>query len=179
MANVENKVENNLVANVFVPDYISDVKIYSVEKLAKILSDCVEYAGALPERDKIDWHVSEMHINKTFSLDDFVTLTNEFLILTAYSEFRKKNNLLSDINLVSINHKRAFPEKYKEEINRALKSVNTLSHYEFNKLIKNLDTSQRREYQDRFLGREIWDRGYQTIQKTDILTRNGYGKVRM
>lgn len=166
---------NKTVADNFVLDYISDVKRYSVEKLAGILASCVEYKGPLP-RNMVDWYIAERHINETIGLEDFAGLTKEFLILTAYSELKKSKGL-PEINLSKITYKLSNQDDYKKEINRINEIVNRLSYSEFNDLIRKPNLSQRREYQDRFLGREIWDRGYQTIKK-DALRNYDYCEIR-
>ena len=168
--------ENKTVVDSFVPDYVSDIKRYFVEKLAKILSECVEYKGISHTRNKVDQYISKNYVSNTISRNDFILLTKEFLILTVYSELKKHQNL-PEINLDSIIYKLTYQDRYKDEINRITEIINKLPYDDFKYLINELNSFQRNEYRDKFLGKEVWDRGYQTIQKTDILKNKGYGKI--
>lgn len=155
---MENKTDKTVVDS-FVLEYISDVKKYFVEKLAKILSKRLEYNNVLPTGNKVDWYTSKKQVINTISLNDFASLTKEFLILTAYAELKKHQNL-PEINLDDIIYKLDYPDKYKTEINRITEIINKLPYDDFRDLIKRSNSFQRKEYLDKFLGREVLDRLY-------------------
>lgn len=54
-----------------------------------------------------------------------------------------------------------------------------LRDFEFLEVMTGLNSDQRRKYQDRLLGRDVWDQFYQTIQGEDgvFLKSKGYTKI--
>ncbi len=125
-------------------------------------------------RDKIDWFTAEEVVCNSLSVGGLKSLTQQFLVLTAYSELRKTNLDLPKIDAMRIINKEYC---YTKELRRVNEEVDKLSDEQFDSLISRLSHEQRRGYQHHFLGREVWDRFYQPVRESGVLKSRGYGRV--
>lgn len=151
------------------------VRRFFVEELAQRLYDCVDNPNS--PRDKIDWSCADSHVDVCLDTPTTLELTRKFLVLTAYSELRKRREGLPYVNFHHITTS-SLPF-HRKDVGLAADAVSTLSDDEFDSLLSSLSHAQKQDYMKLFLGRDVWEIGYQSIRhRTEFLKDVGYSKVK-
>jgi hypothetical protein len=156
----------------FVDKNVPDVQRFAVEKLARILYECAEHSEP---RQITDWITAEKHVNQNIQSVSWADLTKQYLMLTAYEELRKTKPELAPADIRDLVSRSNCSGRELSRIGLVLASM---QDSEMDQLIGRLDENQRRTYQERFLGRAIWNEFYQTIRRSSLLGEMGYSKIR-
>jgi len=155
---------NKMDLRPLVERHVDSVRRFSIEKLANILYDCVEWAGQ-GSRNETDWLTAEEYIDKTSNDSQMRQFTRKFLIMAAYEELRKDN-----------------PDAYKGAIEHTAQGVlSELPSEQLDSLFDRITPEKARDYQHLFLGRDIWNAFYQPLRQehwnANTLKTKGYGKI--
>ncbi len=148
--------------------YVDEVQRFCVENLAAVLYRCVEHTKQ--PRDLIDWFTAETQVYKHITSDELRTVTDYFLDLSVYHILKNEHPELPSIK---------WP--WWEDITTKgplgkdrLRQIDILEE-KYTYLIENLQHSEKLSYLDRFLGRFVWNRFYQSLQSQyDFLEEKGY-----
>jgi len=161
--------DNHVASNV------NRVRRFFVQELAQRLYECTD--NPTTPRDKVDWSCADTHTDLCLDSQTTLDLTRKFLVLSAYSELRKTRSDLPFVNFFDIGTSSIF--QHRKEVERAASVVDRLSNEEFDVLFNSVGYDQRQEYMRQFLGRDVWEIGYQTIRRReDFLKDHGYTRIR-
>ncbi|MEK6914833.1 MAG: hypothetical protein AABW83_04235 [Nanoarchaeota archaeon] len=142
-------------------DYYDDVRRFCIEDLSGIFYRCLEHEKP---RDKLDWLIAEKYIDRKAPVYDF---TKKFLVLSVFEELRKidaNGNFINIVQGLSINSD--YSNVSSEKLENILGFLdNFLTKDIFKSIIKNLSLDERRAYQKKFLGRDVWDKSYQPFRR--------------
>ena len=158
--------------------YYDDVRRFCIEDLSGIFYRCLEHDEP---RAELDWLTAEKVIGSKIHIFDF---SKKFLVLSAYEELRKVDEDFRDKNNREIlDYSEVEFDDRLQTIKENLESFLTNDKYDnIIKVISNLSLDNRRDYQKKFLGRDIWDQCYQPfrrmIQDLEFLGYPDYKKVK-
>lgn len=144
------------------------VRDYAIRKLAQILYECVE---CQEPRQDIDWFTAESFVDNNLNYS-MLELIQRDLILRAYDLLRR--DYQDNLSLISRNIINCFWEGT-EDYNQIIRHLMELSKEQRFELLK--EASNSNDNIDLFLGRMIWERGYQVIKS--LLSRPPYGRIWM
>lgn len=160
----------------FVDEHFADIRRYSIWSLKGVLSRCVEHSEKDPgKREGIDQTTALEYIDK--SLEIIRDLTEKYLLLIGYNKLAEKESK----NKIDINIRGYISL---DLLDKAKERLSSLTNDEFDYLIPK-DFSGL-DYRDRFLGRDVWDKFYQTMEDFsalkygfcgEFLISKGYTKI--